>query len=152
MKGVRIALVLLLVAVVAGCGNRSVITAPDVARSYVSALAEGGFPTACAMLAPATLRRLETTARARCARLLARCLPERSTTLNHDQSQLLYVNATTRVLGRRTYVHLSGLAVAREINAVTLISFHGRWLLTSPGQNVAACAKRFGRRRGRSRP
>ena len=149
MRGRPRAAARLLSVAIAACGNQVVVTAADVARGYVSALAEGGFRGACTMLAPEAWRHLQAAAGLPCATLLARCLPEATTNLSRDQSQLLYVNADPRIAGRQTRVRLSGLAVAREINEVTLIDARGRWLLTSPGENITRCARNLAYSHGR---
>ena len=149
MRRVSLAVALCLAVALVACGNQVVLTASDVARSYVSALAEGGFQAACTMLAPEARRPLESSARVSCAALLARCLPGTTTILSHDQSQLLYVNTNSRDLGCEVAVRLSGTAVAREIREVTLTNEHGRWLLSTPGANITRCAHKFAHRRAR---
>lgn len=140
-------LVLGLVAGLAGCGNTNVMTPVEVAQNYVFAVAEGNYPGACALLESGTRTRLTSGMRSSCPRLFARCLPNASTTLSHDQAQLLYANADLRVSGRRAVVRLSGPAVARATKAVTLVNQHARWRLTSPGRAITRCVSRLERRR-----
>jgi hypothetical protein len=142
-RPLALVLVLGLASGLVACGNENVVTATDVARAYVSAIADGGFSPACGMLAPATRNRLESATRLSCAALLARCLPTDSNALGHDQSQLFYVNAEPRVVGGKTDVHLTGLPVARELGDVTLTESHGQWHLTAPGKKLARCARRL---------
>ena len=125
----------------------------EVAQNYVNAVAEGYYAGACAMLDPPARAAVlaSTGSHLSCPALLARCLPARSHA-SKDQSQLLYVNTTLAVHGRRAQVTLSGLAVARAIKRVTLTDERAGWLMTSPGVAVTRCARRLHRHsRRRSR-
>lgn len=140
-------LILTMVAGIAGCGNANVVTPTDVAQSYVYAIAEGNYPGACALLDQRTRETLVASRRSRvsCPRLLACCLPKRTTALRRDQSQLLYANVDLRVSGSRADVRLSGTAAANATREVTLVHERAHCELTSPGAAIERCALRLAR-------
>ena len=144
-------LVLALAGCAAGCGNANVVTPTDVAQNYVYAVAEGNYPSACALFDQGTRKTLVSAAgpRLSCPRLFARCLPTGSTALRHDQSQLFYANVDLRVHGSRADVGLSGTAVASAAKEVTLIDRRAGWRLTSPGRAIDRCVRRLSRDRER---
>lgn len=141
-----------LAGVLAACGNANVVTPVDAAQNYVFAVAEGNYPGACALLAPATRSRLMSMSHWSCPTVFVRCLPKPSTALSHDQAQLLYANADLRVFGHRAEVTLSGTAVARAAKEVMLVEQHGRWRLSSPGRAIERCVRRLEHRRRHQRP
>jgi hypothetical protein len=145
----RAALTLAVAASLSGCGNANVLSPIEVAQNYVYAVAEGKYPGACALLEARTRAGLVSSARLSCPRLLARCLPTTSTSLSHDQVQLLYANADLQVHGTRADVRLSGTAVAKQAKEVTLLDEHTTWRLTSPGRAIARCAATLSRRHRR---
>jgi|GEM_PF-2741014 len=144
----RPAIALGLAACVAGCGAPP--PSPGaVAESYVTAVAEGSYGDACALLDAHARRLLQAQMRSAggCAGLLARCLPTRSTVLRHDQTQLLYSDVAVRIDGRRATVRTSGTAVARRIRQVTAAKERGRWILTSYGRERCPTPRRARHRR-----
>jgi hypothetical protein len=147
----RSVLVVVVAISLVGCGNENVVTPAEVAQNYVFAVAEGNYPGACALLEPGTRAGLAATARLSCPSLFARCLPNASTSVSHDQAQLLYANADVRVSGSRAAVRLSGPAVARAAQEVTLVNRQARWRLTSPGRAITRCVSRWERHHPRRR-
>lgn len=148
----RYAIRLVLTGCLAGCGAPPP-SPGEIAEGYITAVAEGNYANACALLDGHTRRALQAAMRstAGCATLLARCLPTKATVLERDQTQLLYSNITSSVHGKRATVRTSGTAVARAIGEVTLVNDHGRWALTSYGKERCPPAGRVLARAGRSR-
>jgi hypothetical protein len=136
----------------AGCGAAARALPQDAVQSYITALGNGNYAQACAMLQPSARRRLIRLAGARvsCPRAFARCLPDRVTRLRHDQTQLLFadVQATTR--GRTAVARVSGTAVATAVREVTLRRRRGRWHLTSYGSGLRRCPGGRSHARGRA--
>lgn len=132
---------------VVACGS----TAPtpvDVVNNYLSGLAEGNYAGACAMLSPQARAALQTSTglRAPCHTVFARCLPNKATILNKDQSQLFY--ATISITGQGSSAvdaKVSGTAVADVLKEITLEQVRGNWQLSSYGKGLKGCPA--GRRR-----
>lgn len=137
----RGAVLLALCAALAACGNQNIVTASDVAGSYVYAVAEGNYPGACALLTPATRGALLAArpTHGGCPALLRRCLPSRFHHASGDQSQLLYASTDETIHGDHASVVLSATPAAQATRHVTLVRTHGRWRLTSPGAAIARC-------------
>lgn len=108
------------------------------AQSYLSALAEGNYDNACALLDGRTLARL-TRSRVTCAGFYHRCLPNDALKLKLDQSQLLYATLQVSRRGSRAEATASGTAVAEAISHVTLADEDGHWKLTSFGSGLTGC-------------
>lgn len=131
----RAALLVAAVAVV-GCGSTAP-TAYSVVQSYVAAIGEGNYANACGLLDQRTRASLRVPCQAR----FARCLPNESAALAHDQTQQLYANINLRTTGKTAVAFLSGTAVARTVRSVTLADRGGKWRLTSPGEKIARCRR-----------
>jgi hypothetical protein len=127
---------LVLLAFLAGCGAGT--TPPNqVADNYVSALAEGDYSIACAMLpssAHASLARA-----GGCVAALKRCVPAQPTNTSQDQTQLLYADVQANVTGSTAVADLSGTTVAKAVKRVTLVERNGAWSMTSYGTGLRAC-------------
>lgn len=138
-------LALVVLACAPGCGS-SPPSPGEIAEDYVTAIADGNYSNACALLDRRARERLRGSMRssAGCAPLLRRCLPTRATVLRRDQLQLFYANVDVRIAGPRATVRTSGTAVANRIGEVTLAKRRGRWALTSYGR--AKCARAGGPR------
>lgn len=118
-------------------------------EGYESALATGGYASACHFLAPKTRASLARSAgTSNCAAAIARCLPNDAIIPKKDQSQLLYANVVATEHGSTAEVGISGNPVANAIRKVSLARKPGGWILTSYGQGLTAC-RRAHRRRGR---
>lgn len=146
-----VAIVILGVCVV-GCGN-SALSPAEVAQNYVYEVAAGNYSAACALLEPPIRRALvsATGARVGCPGLFRRCLPQGTTVLRRDQTQLLYANTDLQIHGSRADVGLSGIAAARATKEVTLVDHRSRWRLTSPGRAIEQCVRRLSGQRGHRR-
>ena len=131
----RAALVVALV-VLAACGSTAP-TAYSVVQSYLTALGEGNYPNACAVLDQSARASLH----APCAATFTRCLANEAGAIAHDQTQQLYANINLTGSGNRTVAEVSGTAVARTVRKVTLADEHGNWRLTSPGQAFRRCRR-----------
>ena len=144
----RAAALLALSGALAACGNQIIVTAADMAGSYVYAIAEGNYPKACALLTPGTRRVLLAgrPTRGGCPALLRDCLPGRFRRSSGDQSQLLYANAYETTRGNTATVLLSATPAADATRRVTLVHTHGRWRLTSPGVAISRCVAAARRR------
>lgn len=109
-------------------------------EGYESALATGGFGSACHFLTPATRLKLTRAAgRPNCAAAIAHCLPNNAIVPKEDQSQLLYASVVTSRHGSTAEVSISGNPVANAIRRVSLRPKPGGWILTSYGQGLTAC-------------
>lgn len=133
-------------ALVAGCGS-SAPSPGEIAQNYVNAIAEGNYAGACDALDGGARQALRRSAgsHARCATLLARCLPTNAAVLKKDQAQLFYANVLTTTDGPRAVVKTSGTAVARKIHLVTLAKEQGHWRLTSYGEVRCRAARGRGK-------
>lgn len=132
----RLLITLLLAAgVLAGCGQ----TGPgpvDAVESYVGAVAEGNFSSACGVLdhhARATLVTLMRSQQS-CAVLLARCFPNQTSQLQKDQTQLLYATVSISLHGARGTALTGNTEVAQKVKEVNLVSIKGQWELDSYGK------------------
>lgn len=109
-----------------------------MAQNYVSALANGTYGGRCAQFDAHARAVLIASAgpHLTCPRLLSKCLPAKFKALATDQSQLLYATADVQQEGERTQVSLSGAAIGKATEQVTLRRERSRWRLTSPGDVV----------------
>jgi hypothetical protein len=131
---------LVLLAFLAGCGAGT--TPPnEVVNNYVTALAEGNFQGACAMLPNAQRAALARAGGTRpsCVAAYNRCVPKQPTNTSKDQTQLFYANVQSTITGSNAVAELSGTTVATALKQVTLVERHGVWSLTSYGTGLKAC-------------
>jgi hypothetical protein len=120
----------------AGCGS----TAPtpySVVQSYLTAIGEGDYATACGLLDHSARASL----RAPCTAAFTRCLPNEATVSARDQTQQLYADITVSTAGKQAVANVSGTAVARTVKRVTLADERGNWLLSSPGRALERCRR-----------
>ncbi len=137
-----------MVALAAGCGQGG--TPPNQAvDNYVSALAEGDYASACAMLPTAAQRSLARIVgpHETCIAAFRRCVPKQPANSSQDQTQLLYANVQTNVTGSTAVANVSGTPVARAVKQVNLIERRGTWSLTSYGVGLKTCPASHGRAR-----
>lgn len=119
-----------------------------MAEGYESALATGGYSSACHFLTPEARALLAKRAgTGNCAAAIARCLPNNAIIPKKDQSQLLYANVNVVRHGRDAEVSLSGNPVANAIKKVNLAPKRDGWILTSYGEGLTACQQQHRRRR-----
>lgn len=137
----------------AGCGESSLPPTTLAVQRYLTALAEGNYPGACALLDRRTRRVLARRLgrRASCPAAFARCLPNRAQVARHDQSQLLFATVDVTQTGHRASAVVNGTLVADALRQVTLAKEGKQWMLTSYGQGLGACHAHRGRRRPRPR-
>lgn len=152
-RGAALCVIVGVAAGVAGCGEQSLPPATLAAQSYLSALAEGNYGSACALIDPRTRRRVARSLgrRVGCPGVFHRCLPDEAQIPQHDQSQLLFADVQVAIHGRRAVAAVSGTAVARALRQVTLAKEGRRWRLTSYGQGLRTCPARRRRERARAR-
>lgn len=124
----------------AACGS-SGSSPDDVVQSYVTALGQGNYATACSMIGRQGRRQLAKTTHARvsCTKIFARCLPDEATKPKTDQSQLLYASLDTNIVGDQAHVAVSRTPVARALKKLTLVERKGQWHLTSYGEALSDC-------------
>lgn len=141
---------LVLGAYIAGCGE-SASPAVDAVQSYMSALGEGDYSSACSMIDTQTRKSMlhRMPPRTTCPSVFRRCLPNRTTILNKDQTQLLYANIDITVDGSKAKAAMGGTAVGKALKHVTLSDERGVWRLTSFGQAIETC-RLHGRHGGRA--
>jgi hypothetical protein len=112
-----------------------------VVQGYESALATGGYASACNFLTPKTRALLARRAgKSNCPAAIASCLPNDAIIPKKDQSQLLYANVVTVRHGSTAEVSISGNPVARAIGRVSLRPKPGGWILTSYGEGFTGCS------------
>jgi hypothetical protein len=138
------AAVLALAACAAGCGSYPP-SPSQIAQDYVSAIAEGNYAGACAILGRPARESLSafTRSSASCPTLLRRCLPTQAAVLRRDQVQLFYANVSVTTAGSTASVRTSGTAAANRIRELTLAKNGARWELTSYGR--VRCPRSRGR-------
>jgi hypothetical protein len=132
----RRAALVLTVAVIAGCGSTAP-TAYSVVESYLTALGEGNYTNACALLNQSARASLH----APCTAVFARCLANEAAAIARDQTQQLYATMNLTGSGKRVAAEVSGTAVARTVKKVTLADEHGNWVLTTPGRAFTRCRR-----------
>lgn len=144
---------LVLAGYTAGCGE-SASPAVDAVQSYMSALGEGDYASACSLIDNRTKQSLlrHLPPRTTCPSVFRHCLPNRTTILNKDQTQLLYANIDISVEGSKAKAAMGGTAVGKALKHVTLSDERGVWRLTSFGQAIETChlGSRHGRRPGKT--
>ena len=129
-------------ALVSGCGSTP---NPPIAivQNYLNALGGGEYKSACDMVDAQALASLTRAKHVHlsCAKLYARCLPNRSIVLKSDQTQLLYanINVTLSDKGKVANADTSATPVATELRHVTLQHEHGVWKFTGLGRAIEAC-------------
>jgi hypothetical protein len=140
MKARRTALVAALA--LAGCTTppSAAELAGYAAQKYVNALAAGYYRSACTLLDGRT--RASLGGADGCRKVLSRCLPYNAQVAKRDQSQLLYATVDVKVKRSRARAALSGTAVARALESVTLAKENGHWRLTSYGSAITGCVRR----------
>jgi hypothetical protein len=129
--------------VAAACGNSSPPGPGSVVQSYLNALGEGNYASACGLLASSTRASLEnrTGRHVGCPTVFARCLPNEATAFARDQTQQLYANIEFGYLGKGGSAAVTGTAVAKTVKRVTLREVRGTWRLTSPGATLEHCRR-----------
>ncbi len=139
----RLTTAIALAVLVVGCGNYPP-SPTEIVNDYLNALAEGNYASACAMLNPQARAALQTATgpRVPCNEVFARCLPNRSTILKQDQSQLFYANIDTSIQGSSADAKVSGTAVANALHEVTLEKGRSGWQLSSYGSGLKRCSSR----------
>ena len=134
------------VVLIAACGNATVAGPGSVVSSYLTAIGEGNYGIACGLLDRSVRTSLETRfpRRASCAKVVARCLPNKSIALARDQVQQLYANVdvTYANRGNGAVALVNGTTVARTVKRVTLRQTRGIWRLASPGVVLEHCHRR----------
>lgn len=149
---IRCAAALALATYVVGCGA-SGSSPVETVQGYLSALAEGNYAGACAMLdstARASLFRV-IGQHASCSAVFKRCLPYVATTPQKDQSQLFYSTVDVSLDSRGAEAAVSGTPVADAVREVRLAEHRGVWILTSYGQGLKGCPGRADPPRGAGR-
>jgi hypothetical protein len=131
-----------LTACVVGCGESMPSPVVTAVQSYLSALSEGNYSTACSLLDSRTRKSLLRGSRTSCATAFTRCLPDNAQSAKRDQSQLLYATVQVSVDGSKAHATVSGTPVAGAIKRVTLARERRRWKLTSSGAALKACRLR----------
>ena len=125
-----------------GCGESP---NPPIAfvQNYLNALGGGDYSSACAMVDPQSFASLARAKHAHvsCAKLFARCLPNRSVVNKKDQTQLLYANINVSLSdkGKVADADTSATTVATELKHVTLKHEDGVWKFTGLGRAIEAC-------------
>jgi hypothetical protein len=137
----RCAAVLVVAVGVGGCGDSMPSPVDTAVQNYLTALSEGNYSGACALLDRRTRKSLvrSTGSRTSCATAFTRCLPNNAQSAKRDQSQLAFATVQVIVDGSKAHANVSGTAVARAIRRVTLARQRGRWKLTSYGKALRAC-------------
>jgi hypothetical protein len=138
----RGAAALALVVCVAGCGESNPPPVVSAVQSYLSAISEGNYSSACSLLDSRTRKSLVRGSRTNCATAFTRCLPNNAQSDQRDQSQLFYATAQVSVAGAKAHATVSGTAAARAIRQVTLARERRRWKLTSTGAAFKRCRLR----------
>jgi hypothetical protein len=137
------ALAALAVVLVAACGNATVAGPGSVVSSYLAAVAEGNYGSACGLLERSVQTSLETRfpRRTSCAKVVALCLPNKALALARDQVQQFYANVDVTYAngGKGAVALVNGTTVARTVKRVTLRQKRGTWRLTSPGVALKNC-------------
>lgn len=131
---------LVLAACAAGCGAGT--TGPtQVVQNYLTAIAEGEYDTACALLDSRARATLPTAPgqHLTCQAVFSRCVPNQAASFARDQTQELYANVDLTTDGSTAVAVVSGTLVARTVKEVTLANEHGTWKLTSYGQILRRC-------------
>ena len=148
----RLIVSILLACCVGACGESTVITPNEVAQNYVSAIAEGNFVGACAMIEPHARAHLlaATKTRISCPALFARCLPV-SLAASGDQSQLFYANVLLATSGDRAQATLSRTPAADAARRVSMLDTRKGWVLTTPGHAVTRCIAKLRHHRRKPR-
>lgn len=138
-----------LAAGLAACGEQSPPAATLAVQSYLTALAEGNYGSACALIDGRTRRRVARSLgrRVSCPGVFHRCLPDKAQVPRHDQSQLLFADVQVSIHGRSATGIVGGTVVAAAIRRVSLAEEGRHWWLTSYGQGLHGC--RAERRRAR---
>lgn len=135
------------VILLAACGSNA--PSPyEIVNDYLNTLAEGDYPSACAMLTARARAAMSaaTGVRGTCVTVLARCLPNHALVLKEDQSQLFYANVSVTTQGSIARAAVSGTAVANAIRKVGLQKTRAGWTLSSSGSGLNRCTRRHGAR------